>query len=67
MLKKPEHFTQFQGQEVEVKLYRPRDGRKEYVGALESYADGGVTLTVGGESMSFEKKEIALVRLYPRF
>ena len=67
VLKKPEHFTQFQGQEVEVKLYRPRDGRKEYVGALESYADGGVTLTVGGEPMFFEKKEIALVRLYPRF
>lgn len=67
VLKKPEHFTQFQGQEVEVKLYRPRDGRKEYVGALKSYADGGVTLAVGGAPMSFEKKEIALVRLYPRF
>ena len=35
-LKKPEHFAQFQGAEVEVKLYRARDGRKDYVGLLES-------------------------------
>ena len=66
-LKKPEHFTQFQGAEVEVKLYRARDGRKDYVGLLESYEDGDVTLNVGGAPMKFEKKELALVRLYPRF
>lgn len=66
-LKKPEHFAQFQGAEVEVKLYRARDGRKDYVGLLESYEDGDVTLNVGGAPMKFEKKELALVRLYPRF
>jgi len=67
VLKKPEHFDRFQDAEVEVKLYRPRDGRKEYVGLLRAYADGNVTLDVGGTPMAFEKKEIALVRLYPRF
>lgn len=67
VLKKPEHFAQFQGAEVEVKLYRPRDGCKDFVGLLHSYADGDVVLDVGGTPMSFEKKEIALVRLYPRF
>ena len=67
VLKKPEHFARFQGQEVEVKLYRPRDGRKDFVGVLQSWQDGDVTLDVGGEPAIFEKKEIALVRLYPRF
>ena len=67
VLKKPEHFARFQGQEVEVKLYRPRDGRKDFVGVLRSWRDGDVTLDVGGEPITFEKKEIALVRLYPRF
>jgi len=67
VLKKPEHFAQFQGTEVEVKLYRPRDGRKDFVGLLQSYTDGDVVLDVSGTPMSFEKKEIALVRLYPRF
>ena len=65
-LKKPEHFAEFQGVEVEVKLYRPREGRKEFVGALKGYEDGNVTLDVNGEEAVFTKQEIALVRLYPR-
>ena len=67
VLKKPEHFIQFQGQEVEVKLYRPRDGRKDYVGLLRTHEDGNVAIEADGIPMVFEKKEIALVRLYPRF
>ena len=67
VLKKPEHFEQFLGAEVEVKLYRPRDGRKEYVGLLRDHKDGNVTLDVNGTPVAFEKKEIARVRLYPRF
>ena len=67
VLKKEEHFSQFQGAEVEVKLYRAKEGRKEFVGLLQSYEEGNVTLDVNGTSVAFEKKEIALVRLYPRF
>lgn len=65
-LKKPEHFEQFQGSEVEVRLYRPREGRKEFVGVLRSYEDGDVTLNVNGAETRFTKQEIALVRLYLR-
>ena len=65
-LKKPEHFEQFQGSEVEVRLYRPRAGRKEFVGVLKSYEDGDVTLNVNGAETRFTKQEIALVRLYLR-
>ena len=65
-LKKPEHFAQFQGAEVEVRLYRPREGRKEFVGILAGYADGDVTLDIGGQEAVFTKQEIALVRLYLR-
>ena len=65
-LKKPEHFAKFQGAEVEVRLYRPREGRKEFVGTLRGYADGDVTLDIGGVAAVFTKQEIALVRLYLR-
>ena len=65
-LKKPEHFEQFQGSEGEVRLYRPREGRKEFVGVLKSYEDGDVTLNVNGAETRFTKQEIALVRLYLR-
>ena len=67
VLKKPEHFRQFLGQEVEVKLYRPREGRKSLVGPLQDYEEGNVTLLLGGQAVTLEDKEIALVRLYPRF
>ena len=67
VLKKEEHFQQFVGTEVEVRLYRPRDGKKEFVGDLVSWEDGNVTLTMAGEQVLFEKKEVAQVRLYPRF
>ena len=63
-LKKPSHFQQFE--EVEVKLYRPREGRKDFVGTLRGYEDGNVTLDVNGAETLFTKQEIALVRLYLR-
>ena len=67
VLKTPAHYEQFMGTEVEVKLYRPRDGRKEFVGLLRSFNDGDVTVDINGQDTEFTKKEIALVRLYPRF
>ena len=34
VLRHPEHFTAFLGSEVEVRLYRPMEGRKDHVGLL---------------------------------
>ena len=65
-LKKPEHFAAFLGSEVEVRLYRPRDGRKDWVGELTAYADGNVTIRSPQGELTFEKKEIAQTRLYVR-
>jgi ribosome maturation factor RimP len=67
VLKKPEHFQQFLDAEVELRLYRPREGKKDFVGFLKGWEDGDVTLEVSGQPMTFEKKEVAQVRLYPRF
>ena len=67
VLKKEEHFRQFTGAEVELRLYRPREGKKDFVGNLVAWADGNVTVEAAGEQILFEKKEVAQVRLYPRF
>ncbi len=67
-LKKPEHFRQFMGSLVECRLYRPRGGRKEHVGVLIGYdEDGTVTIEVAGVPTTFEKKELAQVRLHVSF
>ena len=63
-LKKPEHFAAFLGHDVEVRTYRPMDGRKEFHGKLEDYSDGTVTIAMAdGTRRSFGKKDTALVRL----
>ena len=65
-LKKPEHFAAFMGQEVEVRLYRAQEGRKEWVGVLTAYADGGVTVSTPAGEKLFAKKDVAQVRLFVR-
>ena len=43
-LKKAEHFEKFLGAEVEVRLYRAMEGRKDHVGVLKGYDNGDVTI-----------------------
>lgn len=66
-LKRPGDFAQFMGSPVLVKLYRPRNGVKELPGFLRGYEDGRVTVEAGNETITFEKSEIALVRLRVEF
>jgi ribosome maturation factor RimP len=62
-LRRPSDFERFKGSNVEVKLYRAKDGRKEYVGTLLSYDGGDITIEFSGEPVKFEKSEVANVRL----
>ena len=66
-LKRPGDFAQFLGSKVLLKIYRPREGRKEFVGVLTGWEDGNTTLDVDGTEMEFTKAETALVRLYAEF
>lgn len=66
-LKRPSDFAQFMGSPVLVKLYRPRNGLKEIPGVLQDYQDGRVTVQAGKETITFEKSEVALVRLRVEF
>ena len=66
-LKKPEHFAAFQGAEVEVRLYRAVDGRKDHVGTLSGYENGDVTIETAEGPRTFVKKDVAQTRLYVRF
>lgn len=58
-LKRPGDFDRFMGEKVEIKLYSAVDGAKQWVGKLEGYDNGDVTV----DGRRFEKKTIASVRL----
>ena len=68
-LKKPEHFAAFLGSEVDVKLYRPLEGRKEHTGVLRASdaESGAVTVETAAGERTFPKKDVAQVRLAVRF
>ena len=66
-LKRPSDFLQFMGSPILVKLYRPRNGLKEFPGILRGYEDGCVTVEAGKETVTFTKSEVALVRLRVEF
>ena len=62
-LKKEKDFARSIGKEVEVKLYRARDKRKDYTGTLKAYDKDTVTVEEDGNEIVFERSEIALIRL----
>ena len=66
-LKRPSDFEAFLGSEVEVRTYKSINGQKAFVGTLEKYEDGAVTLSSGKKQIRLEKQDIALVKLHVSF
>ena len=66
-LKRPGDFERFMNSPIMIKLYRPRNGLKELPGILRGYEGGRVTAECGKETITFEKSEVALVRLRVEF
>ncbi len=63
-LKKEKDFIRNMGKEVEIRTYRALEGQKEFFGTLSGYTEDTVTIvTEEEETKTFEKKEIALIRL----
>jgi ribosome maturation factor RimP len=62
-LKKERHFEKSIGQEVEVKTYKAIDKEKQFVGILQSYENGVITIETDKKEMKFEKADVASVRL----
>ena len=63
-LKKARDFERSLGQEVEIRTYKAIDGSKEFYGILHAYDDDSVTvLSEDDEEVTFNKSDIALIRL----
>lgn len=62
-LKKDRHLEKSIGEEVELKLYKPVDKCKEFVGELIRFDDKAIVIMVDGEEKSFDRSDIAIIRL----
>lgn len=63
-LKKDKDFERSLGEEVEIRLYKPRNKQKEFTGFLKAYDENTVTIEMeDGSEEVFDRPEIALIRL----
>ena len=63
-LKKETDYNRSMGKEVEIRTYRAINREKEFYGILSAYDENTVTIkTEDGTEMTFEKSDIALIRL----
>ena len=63
-LKKEKDYIRSMGREVEIRTYRAINREKEFYGILSAYDENTVTIkTEDGTEMTFEKSDIALIRL----
>ena len=63
-LKKEKDYVRSMGKELESRTYRAMNKQKEFYGILTSYDEKTVTIeTEDGETLQFEKSDIALIRL----
>lgn len=62
-LKRPRDFEKFLGSQVEVRHYQPVEGAKAHTGTLRGYADGAVTIEINGTEKTYQKAQVAQVRL----
>lgn len=61
-IKTDAHIEMCYGEKVELKLYAPRNNSKSFVGILKGLSDEGkIVVDINGESLEFEKNEVAKI------
>lgn len=63
VLRKEKHFKESIGKEVEIKLFRPIEKQKEYVGILEKWDENTVYLKINEKEIQIERKNISIMKL----
>lgn len=61
-LKKDKHLEKSIGKEVDIRLYKPMDGSKEFTGTLVRFDKESITISAE-EEITFMRTDIALIRL----
>jgi ribosome maturation factor RimP len=61
-LKKDADFARNIGKRIEIKLFAPKDGKKEFKGELTSYDEAGIVVRTEDGELALERKAIALAR-----
>ena len=67
-LKREKDFFKNKGNEIEIKLYKPIDNKKMFVGVLDEYTGEKIhILDKDGNKIEFDVKDVALVKKVIKF
>ena len=67
VLKKDKDLIRYNGRDVDIQLFKPINGSKQFTGTLEGFTDTTIDFIINGESMTFERSAIAQIRLHLDF
>lgn len=63
VLRKDKHLRAHIGEEIEIKLFKPLEGKKELTGTLEGFDENNVTLKIEDNSnINLTRKDISLIK-----
>ena len=65
ILRKREHFERFMGERIAAELKLPINGRRRFVGKLESMTDDSIVVNVDDQQNSLPLERIQKARLRP--
>ena len=63
VLRKDKHLKDNIGNEVEIKLFKPINKKKEFIGILEDFSEDEITLKLeNDENINIDRKDISLIK-----
>ena len=64
MIRKEKHLQENIGNLITVKLFKPVDGEKEFVGKLKEFNNDTLTIELDDSILELERKNISLIKKY---
>ena len=61
-LKKDADFARNIGKRIEIKLFAPKNGKKEFTGELVNFDENSIVVKLESGELEIERKALALVR-----
>lgn len=62
VLRKDSHLQSAIGKEIEIKLFKPLNNKKEYVGILEKFDEENIVIRQENEELQIDRKNISLMK-----
>lgn len=64
ILRKDKHLEESIGKDIEIKLFKPIDNLKEYIGNLKKFDNEYIYINYNENEIKLERKNISLIKIY---